>query len=135
MCMWQSAALAGAFTLAGPVPVVFGTACWARPAVASSVPVTAAAAAAVKNVRRPMAWSLIDFPPVMLLPGLALPGPCKCTPIRSHEGASKNRRPRPCTAADRSAMPPGHPLPTLRAFGEGREGVGAAQDAGEARRP
>src|SRR6266436_6645495 len=71
MCIWQSAALAGAFTLAGPVPVVFGTACWGRPAVASSVPVTAAAAAAVKNVRRPMVGSLIDVPPVMLLPGPA----------------------------------------------------------------
>src|SRR5258705_11169789 len=69
MCMWQSAALAGAFTLAGLVPVVFGTGCWARTAVASSVPAMAAAAAAVKKVRRPIDWALIDFPPVVLLPG------------------------------------------------------------------
>src|SRR5712671_2679229 len=71
MCMWQSAALAGALTLAGSVPVVFGTACWARPAVASNVPVTAAAAATVKKVRRPMAWSVMDFPHVILWPGPA----------------------------------------------------------------
>src|SRR6266436_497416 len=119
MCIWQSAAFAGALTLAGPVPVVFGTACWARPAVASSVPVTAAAAAAVKKVRRPMGWSVIDFPPVVLLPD-----PCIARSLQVYanrivaiEAAepSKNRPPRPCTVADRSAMPPEHPPPHPRA--------------------
>jgi hypothetical protein len=44
-------------TLAGSVPVVFGTTCWARLVVTSSAP-EAAAAAAAKKVRRPMVWSL-----------------------------------------------------------------------------
>src|SRR5215470_20339449 len=106
--MWQSAALVGALTLAGSVPVVFGTACWARPPVSPSVPVTAAAAAAVKRARRPMAWSIIGF----LLYLIARF--CECTPIRSRQQDQRSqaksaalplysRRPirySPCTTPD-----------------------------------
>src|ERR1700730_11265194 len=90
MCMWQSAALAGALTLAGSVPVVFGTACWAWLTAPSTAPAAAAAAAAVKKLRRPMAWLLawlvIGVPPVVrhlvhFVPNRNCPDPSASRPL------------------------------------------------------
>ena len=86
MCMWQSAAFAGAFSIGRSVPLEFGTTCRVRAGDALAATEISAVMPAFRNTRLPIGFCGILFPPVKSRNDTQQHRSCVITRLEAREG-------------------------------------------------